>query len=222
MKPISSSSWRRTDQLIFIKVDDRDRRLSWRFMETVRSSSDGQDALWPASHVGDAWTSLERPISIKSRAPLDGQDDSLKNSTIAVQSNRDHGAIEPRSWIFRRGITTTISNGIHWRINIKINSQSWPDRGAIKARSWCDRGPFEARLWLNSWPIRKPWRRPKEPLPRTLQIASTTASIAHDLRANYPFKNLCISPLFLNFWSIREKIKQISRKISSSSWSPRV
>ena len=199
MKPISSSSWQRMDHLIFIKADDHDRRLTWRFVETVRSSSDGQDALRPASHLGDAWTTLERPISIKSQAPSDGQDDSRKNSTIAVRSNRNRGAIEPRSWIFRRGITSTISNSIHWRINIKINSRSWPDHGAIEARSWCDHGPFEARLWLNSWPIRKPRRCPKELLPRPLQIASTTASIAHDLRANFPFKNPCILPLFFNF-----------------------
>ena len=32
------------------------------------------------------------------KAPSNGGEDSRKNSTIAVRSNRDHGAIEPRSW----------------------------------------------------------------------------------------------------------------------------
>ena len=71
--------------------------------------------------------------------------------------------------------------------------------GGSISRLTHDRGPFEARLWLNSWPIWKPRRHPKEPLPRPLQIASTTASLAHDLRANFPFKNPCILPLFFNF-----------------------
>ena len=90
-----------------------------------------------SSHLGDAWTSLERPIFIKSRAPSDGQDNSQKNSMIAVRSNRNRGAIEPRSWIFCHGI---ISMSIKWhslRIEITIYSRSWPNRSAIVARSWC-------------------------------------------------------------------------------------
>ena len=39
----------------------------------------------------------------------DGYEVSRKNSTIAVRSNRDRGAIEPRSWLFHRGFTATIS-----------------------------------------------------------------------------------------------------------------
>ena len=82
-------------------------------------------------HLGDAWTSLECPISIKSRAPLDGQDNLRKNSTIAVRSNGDRGAIEPRSWIFRRGI---ISTSIKWdslRIEITICSRSWSNSKSV-------------------------------------------------------------------------------------------
>ena len=39
----------------------------WRRCAIARSSSDSQDALRSSSHLGDAWTSLERPISIRSR-----------------------------------------------------------------------------------------------------------------------------------------------------------
>ena len=91
------------------------------------------------SHLGDAWTHLERPISIKSRSPSDGQDDSLKNSTIAVRSNRDRDAIEPRSWIFHHGISSTII-GRH-----PVENQDH-DRGPIVARSWPDRGPFRSEI----------------------------------------------------------------------------
>ena len=39
MKPISFSSWRHQDHQISIKADDRNRQLTWRFVGTVRSSS---------------------------------------------------------------------------------------------------------------------------------------------------------------------------------------
>ena len=86
----------------------------------ARSRSDGHDP----SNLGDAWTHLERPISIKSRSPSDGRDDSRKNSTIAVRSNRDRGSFitesSPRS-----------SNGVYWRIKITIMARSRRDRGPI-------------------------------------------------------------------------------------------
>ena len=37
----------------------------------------------------------------------DGCEDTWKNSTIAVRSNRDRGAIEPRSWSIGCGINST-------------------------------------------------------------------------------------------------------------------
>ena len=104
MKPISFSSWRRMDHQIFIKADNRDLRLTRRLVGTVRSSSDDQDALRSSSHLGDAWTSLERPISIKSRIPSNGGEDSWKKLTIVARSNRDRSAIEPRSRLLQCGI----------------------------------------------------------------------------------------------------------------------
>ena len=97
--------------------------------------SDGHDP----SHLDDAWTHLARPISIKSRSPSDGQDDSQKNSTIAVRSNRDRGAIELRSWIFHHGIISMII-GRH-----PVENQDH-DRGPIAARSLPDCGPFRSEI----------------------------------------------------------------------------
>ena len=72
---------------------------------------------------------------------------SWKNSTIAVRSNRDRGAIEPRSWSCRRGIASTGSDGGQLRSRITIDAQSWPDRRTIVARSQHDRGLIAARSW---------------------------------------------------------------------------
>ena len=41
-------------------------------------------------------------------APSNDGEDSRKNSTIAVRSNRDHDAIELQSWLFHRGINAMI------------------------------------------------------------------------------------------------------------------
>ena len=63
----------------------------------------------------------------------DGYEDTWKNSTIAVRSNRDRGAIERRSWKFRRGIASTGLNGGRLLTSTTIKARSWPDRGAIVA-----------------------------------------------------------------------------------------
>ena len=86
-----------------------------------------------------------------------------------------------------------------WSINTTIDARSWPDRGAIVLL-------FEVKLKRNCKGIvsthhqiraeLKPRPMPKESLPRPLQISPTTASIGHDLRAKFPFKNRCISLLF--------------------------
>ena len=43
-----------------------------------------------------------------------------------------------------------------------------------------------------------------------------------NLRRNFPFKNRCILSFQLNFWSIREEIKRILRKVLSDPLRPRV
>ena len=89
---------------------------------------------------------------------------------IAVRSNCDRGVIEPRSWIFRRGITSTISNDIHWRINIKINSRSWPDHGAIMALLKQDCGSIHGQSGSHNAAPRNRSHDPCKSLPRPLQL----------------------------------------------------
>ena len=67
----------------------------------ARSSSDGHDTLRSSSHLGNAWSSLERPISIRSRSSSDGG----KQDLIATRSWFDRNAImalrhgdQVRSW----------------------------------------------------------------------------------------------------------------------------
>ena len=150
----------------------------------------------------DTWNSLARQIFTKPRSPLDGWENEWKKSTIVERLNRDRIAIAVRSSPNRYSMAESrprSSERVQWWIEITINPRSWPNRGAIVADSRCDRGSFEEKLWLNSWPIRKPRRRPKEHLPRRPQMAPTTASIAHEFGLIFRFKNPCILPLFFNF-----------------------
>ena len=98
---------------------------------------------------------------------------------IVARSPRDHGPIVVRSWPDRRTIM------------VRSPRDRAHDFGYSTTNSMPKLGGFVAGL--------KPRSCPKESLPRPHQIAPTTSSIAHDLRANFPFKNQCISPLFFNF-----------------------
>ena len=181
----------------------------------ARSSSDGRDRSWSWRRM---WSYQDHKISIEQRRKL-------------VEELHDRGAIEPRSRCNRAAIVAplawnrsddspTWSDGERLMTRITIDVRSWPDRGTIVARSWRDRGPFEAKIETNLPQIREPRHRPRESLPRPCKTASTIASNGLKIGPNFPFKNPCILPLFLNFWSIREEINRILRKISSSSWSP--
>ena len=141
MKLISSLSWRRMDHLIFIKADDRDRRLTWRFVEKVRSSSNGRRPRRSLTARSDHPPHL---IFIGRRSRLDRE-------VIVDRSRRDCGHNQPRSWLLQRGIMWVIiptsSDGDRWSIDITIDARSWRDRGAIVA-------PIEAE----SRPIRGQFR----------------------------------------------------------------
>ena len=86
---------------------------------------------------------LDRGIAIvhPAEASLDGVEDSWKDTTIAVRSNRDRGAIKPRSWIFHRGIDSAI-----FRRRSMVDRDH--DQPTIVARSRRDRGPIVVRSWL--------------------------------------------------------------------------
>ena len=156
-------------------------------------------------------------------ARSDGVEGLWKNSTIATRSSRDRGAIEPRS----RGLGRE-----NWADSFPIDRpvieealtpRSTPDRDPIVARSWRKsrrkRGKSEAKLKLNTSRFvaeLKPQPRPKESPPRRQQTASTIVSITHDFKPNFPFKTMYSLLLFFNFWSTREEIKRVSRKVLSS------
>ena len=92
-----------------------------------RSRSDGwrwTRIMIVAHGIGESRSFIQLELS-------DGYEDTWKNSTIAVRSNRDRGAIEPRSWKFRRGITSTGSDGSRLLTSTTIDARSWPDRDAI-------------------------------------------------------------------------------------------
>ena len=172
-----------------------------------RSTLDGRDLHHDLLNIGRRWQVVEEPYD---RGPIE------------PRSSCDRGAIEPWSHIFHRWITPTGSDGGRPRSRTTIDARSWPDRGPIVAQSCHDRGSVWSEIQAQSSRI---WRHNAaqcKPLPRRFDSAPSNASIAHDLRANSPFKKPCISSLFFNFSSIREGIKRISRKIFSSSWSPRV
>ena len=85
---------------------------------------------------------LDRVIAIvhSPKVPSDGWEDSWKKSTIVVRSNRDHGAIEPRSLLLHRGINTTILPIPGAQFPLKTASE----KSSIEARSPRDRGLIAA------------------------------------------------------------------------------
>ena len=174
------ASWRHQDHPISIKAEDRDWRLTLRFMEMVRSSSNG----WRPG----------RSLTARSDRPphliFIGQRSVLDRDAIVARSWHDRGQDQPRLQLLQRGIMwliiLTSSDGDRWSINITID-----------ARSWRDHGPDWSGIKANSWPIPKLRHHPKEPLPWPLQTASTTASMAHEIGLIFPLKthvfSLCSS-----------------------------
>ena len=139
-----------------------DRRLTWWHMEapgttdrhrgliTAPSDSQRRIRLTIAAH-GIRLIAIVHPAGASS----DGVGDAWKNTTIAVRSNHNRGAIEPRSWILPRGIYPTIIGRQFRSIWSTIDARSWSivvDRAKIVAY-------FEASFWrkieVNSPPIRR-------------------------------------------------------------------
>ena len=131
---------------------------------------------------------LDRAIvTIQSpEAQSDGLEDSRKNSTIAVRSNRDRGAIEPRSWPFHRGINATISAQ---GFNLKWQ-EKYPrlrlDRLAIVDRSPVDRDHDQERSWLRLKRNHGQISAGLRPQRRRMETASTTLQNLSQDRFNCP------------------------------------
>ena len=214
MKPISSSLWRRMDHLIFIKADDRDRRLTWRFMETVRSSSNGRRPRRSLTERSDHPPHL---IFIGRRSRLDRDAIVVRSwhdrgsiatrswpdhDTIVARSRRDRGYNQPRSRLLQRGIMwliiPTSSDGDRWSNDITIVAPIEAESRPISGQS-------------RSYNV-TPRNRSHEPCklpPRPHQSAMIFGQ-------NFPLKTDVFLPLLFNFWSIREEIKWILRKVLSS------
>ena len=217
-------------------LSKRDEQLTWRHVE----GSESFDRHRCSSVINrdrslhpDAWTAvmhrdnggLPSGGGHSSRScDRDGWEDSWKKSTIVVRSNSDRGAIKPRSWLLHRGINTTI---------LPIPGAQFPlktagEKSLIEARSPLDRGHDQARSWLPLKPNQcwfvvglKPRSMPKESLPRRIQTAPTrTHQSATIFGRNFPLKACILPSCSSTFDRFVKWIKQISRKISSSSWSP--
>ena len=94
---------------------------------TSRSWSDGYSEVWFFSLIAGIWS-----VGFQS----DGVGDAWKNTTIAVRSNRNRGAIEPQSWILPHGIYPTIIERQFRGIWSTIDARSWSimvDRAKIVA-----------------------------------------------------------------------------------------
>ena len=83
------------------------------------------------------------PYLIKS----DGEEVSWKNSTIAVRSNRDRGAIKLRSWNFRHGLKAMISAHDSQRRRHEKRPRSRLDCLTIVIRSLLDGDHDQAQSW---------------------------------------------------------------------------
>ena len=147
-----------------------------------RSRSDGYDEDRIFSLLAGIWS-----VGFQS----DGVGDTWKNTTIAVRSNRDRGAIELWSWILPRGIySTTFAR--HFRsIWNTIDALSW----SITRRSWPTLKLFLKRNSSQFGPDLKPERR-------SVQTAPTTPWFrAHDrlyrpwCSGQFPSLKACISLL---------------------------
>ena len=137
-------------------------------------------------------------------ARSDGVEGLWKNSKIAVRSNRDRGAIEPRSWSICCGINPQGPDVIFVRMCSEIDAQSMHDqativvdRGRSRRKAWPRGNGIHGEIKANSWPISKRQRRPKESLPLPIKPPPRSPSIGHDLRGNFFFKNPCISSFVL-------------------------
>ena len=87
----------------------------------------------------------------------DGMEGLWKNSTIAARSNRDRGAIEPRSTFFQRHHIAKRSEHDRWPTRTSIEARSRPDRdcsqtGDTRGAIWIGGSSSDGMegLWKNS------------------------------------------------------------------------
>ena len=139
---------------------------------------------------------------------------------IAARFVRNRGAFSAKVELWHRGIEDVYLQLHQMAFDQESTAQSTLDRSPIAARSRSDRAAigalFEAKSWLipnqyGSYVLAK-WNRLHDaliPPPRPHQSATIFGPI-------FLFKSMYFPPLFFNFWSTREEIKQVSRKVLGS------
>ena len=195
-------------------VINRNQELTWRHVQGSESSDHHRDVLDHGVLVR-AITIVHSP-----EAPSDGWEDSWKKSTIVVRSNRDHGAIEPRSWLLHRGINATILSINGARFPLKMAGEKVHDRSPISTRSWPQSSAivasFEAKSMLihhgieatiNAKGIRS--HDAFSPLPRPHKSATIFG-------LNFPLKACTLPSCSLTFDRFVKVIKKILREVLSS------
>ena len=168
-----------------------------------------------------SWPKSDRTIGSPSYLiKSDGDKVSWKNSTIAVRSNRDRGAIEPRSWNFRHGLKAMFaahdSERKRPRSKLEILTivvRSLLDRDHDQARSWHLLEQKLSEIHGESWSYdvapRNRSHDPCKPPPRPLPWPRLSGQF-------FSLKPMYSPSMFFNFWSTREEIKRVSRKVLSS------
>ena len=116
----------------------------------------------------------------------DGVGDAWKNSTTAARSNRDRGAIEPRSLHLQRGIKVA---GLLIDLMGVVEAsmpRSMPDRGPIVAQSWPDRGEKRGPIMVVLEAKLKLSHRGSQATSHAYGIEPSTPRNRFHNRANYP------------------------------------
>ena len=146
--------------------------LSWSRSDGWSSSRDDHDRT--AGGGLASWsrcTGSVNPNRSSNWSPSDGLEALWKNSTIAVRSNRDRGAIQLRSGSLHGAIASNRSENDRRLTRTSIVAWSWPDRGS----SWGEnRGHFEEKSKRNCG-----WFQAN---PEATSSPSETVSTTHEFR----------------------------------------
>ena len=167
--------------------------------QSVRSSLDGHDLSRFRQSRDDVW--MLRRASDPHRMGIASDDVGEEHQDIDARNRNRPTHLDMRSNDWEDS----------WK-NSTIVVRSNRDRNAIQPRSQCDRAAIVAHL-ERSWHMVMSWLMAHDP--RAIVAINPTSrpdQTAAKIEQKFPLKRRCIPPYFLNFWLIREEIKQIWRK----------
>ena len=197
---LPDATWKSWERPIFVEMDG----WRWIYLSIVIWR-----LWWRPDFLSLRWN-LERRIPIRRRRRH-------------VEEHHDRGPIEPRSrrdraaivdlaaWNLFHDLRSSFPEHLeHDRCSIVVDrGRSREDRGLLWSSFWSEIQANSARIWSHNAAQCKP-------LPRRLDSAPMTASITHNFGPISLFKSMYFPLLFFNFWSTREEIKRVSRKVLSS------